>query len=103
MPSGAADDRSHFLVEWYRPDLDAESTAELARTISGCAAESTAGGSRVDLVLIVSLPVDEVVFGLFAADTIVTLQRTLRQVHRRAGLTTQRISVAVESPAWRPG
>ena len=98
MPTGAADHRSHYLVEWYRSGLDAESTAQAAHTVTGCAAESSAEGVPVDLLLILSLPGDEVAFGLFAADSIATLQQTLQQVCRRAGLTTQRISAAVESP-----
>ncbi|HEY4018405.1 MAG TPA: hypothetical protein VGM75_06945 [Pseudonocardiaceae bacterium] len=92
------DHRSHFLVEWYRSGLDAESTVLAEHTITECAAESTADGVPVDLLLIVSLPVDEVVFGLFAADSAMTLRQTLRQVSERVGLTTQRISAAVESP-----
>jgi hypothetical protein len=80
-----------YLVEWYRP---AGSGAQLARTtgmIDAYAASMSAAGSRVHLLAVVVVPSDEVIFGVFAADSEADVAETCRQ----AGMAAQRVTAAL--------
>lgn len=57
--------RQCFLVEWYQPDL-VESAVDAA--IDRLTAAATA--TRVKLLVALSAPTDETLFGVFAADSV---------------------------------
>lgn len=83
-----------YLVEWYRPDVSAESFDQTAHLLAGCAALMSAEGTPVRLVMSLAVPTDEVAFGLFVADT----AETVTTICQRAGRPAQRVV-----PALLPG
>lgn len=80
-----------YLVEWYRPALRGEELERATSTIKACAAAMSAAGLRVHLLAAVVVPADEVIFGVFAANSEVDVVETCRQ----AGMTAQRVTAAV--------
>ncbi|MDT5129308.1 MAG: hypothetical protein QOG79_5904 [Mycobacterium sp.] len=87
---------TRFLVEWYRPNLTRElidaMVAELDKAIAGMSAE----GSPVWLVMTVAVPTDEVLYGVFAADS----PDLVRTACERAGSVPERLSVDVDARAY---
>jgi hypothetical protein len=80
-----------YLVEWYRPVLSGAQMGRAAATIEACAAAVATSDSHVRLLGIVALPADEVVFGIFLADT----DTDVTEVCRQAGMTAQRVTAAL--------
>ena len=80
-----------YLVEWYRPVLSGAQMGRAAATIEACAAAVSTSDSHVRLLGIVALPADEVVFGIFLADT----ETDVTEVCRQAGMTAQRVTAAL--------
>jgi len=80
-----------YLVEWYRSALSGDQLDRVAASIEACAASESAGGSCVHLLAIVAVPDDEVIFGIFAADS----EAGVAQTCRRARMSAQRVTAAV--------
>jgi hypothetical protein len=78
-----------YLVEWYRAALIGEQLDRATSTIEAAAASMT--GSPVCLLAIVVVPTDEVIFGVFAADS----EADVNETCRLAGMTAQRVTAAV--------
>src|SRR5262245_10205835 len=95
MPKGTARRPTRYLVEWYRPGLTAELLEQTARTIDRCAADLSAEGTRIDLLLTLFVPADEVAFCLFAAGS----PTSVEQVCQRARLPFTRIAETIDRPA----
>jgi len=75
-----------YLVEWYRPALRNTQLELAISEIAACAA-----GARVHLLAVVMVPADEVIFGVFAANS----EDDVAETCRRAGMTAQRVTAAI--------
>jgi hypothetical protein len=71
-----------FLVEWYQPDLGGKSLDDIVDGVRRRAADG------VRLLAALTVPTDETLFGVFAADSIEAVVR----VCQRAGWHTDRIT-----------
>ena len=83
-----------FLVEHYRPGLDAASLSRAAVEIRRAAAPRRRRGA-VRYVRSTVVPDDEAFISIFEAES----EETLREAYARAGLAFDRISRAVEDHA----
>lgn len=81
-----------YLVEWYVPELAAHPVERTAATLQDCAAAMTGDGTPVQLLTMVAVPADDVVFGVFSATSADAVARTCR----RAGLPSQRLTAAFD-------
>jgi hypothetical protein len=77
-----------FLVEWYQPGLASAPPAETAARLAAGAAVARANGSAVSVLLTLSAPRDDTLFGVLCADT----EETVQQVCRHAGCPPDRIT-----------
>ena len=77
----------HHLVEWFRADADQSWVDHITAALG-----STGPEPDVRLIIIIAVPSDEVIFGLFAASS----SETLRQVCVRAGVPPQRLTTDVQ-------
>jgi hypothetical protein len=75
-----------YLVEWYRPALGGAQLEHAVSKIAACAA-----GGCVHLLAVVMVPADEVIFGVFAADS----EADVAETCRRADMAAQRVTAAV--------
>ena len=82
-----------YLVEWYGPRLAEERIEDTAATLDDCAVSMSAAGSSVRLLTIPAVPTDEVLFGVFTADSADIVAETCQ----RAGLPAQRLTPAVDA------
>jgi hypothetical protein len=95
--------RGCYLAEWYRLDLGGESLDRSVATIEACAS-SADERSSVKLLAMLAVPTDEVVFGVFAAES----AEVVADVCHRAGMPAQRLTAAfdarrmpaTEQPGW---
>lgn len=78
----------YYLVEWYQPELTAESLDTLAARLDAGIEGLTTDGLTVRLLAAFSVPTDEVLYGVFAADT----RELVAAACRRAGIPVQRLS-----------
>lgn len=81
-----------YLVEWYRSSVTTEPLGETAARLNECAASVSALGPPVQLLSMVAVPSDEVLFGIFTADS----ARAVTQTCDRAGIPAQRITTAAD-------
>lgn len=77
----------YHLVEWFRADADQSWVDHITAAL-----ESAAPEPDVRLVMIMAVPSDEVIFGLFAAPSTETLQHLCA----RAGVVPQRLTANVQ-------
>jgi hypothetical protein len=81
-----------YLVEWYRPSVTTESLGVTAARLNACAASVSALGPPVRLLTMLAVPSDEVLFGIFTADSASAVTQTCD----RAGLPAHRITTATD-------
>lgn len=79
-----------YLVEWYDPLLTDEGLELAAARLDECIASMNANGSPVRLLMTLSVPTDEVVFGVFTACS----AQVVAEACNRAGRPAQRLTVA---------
>ena len=84
----AAGESAYHLAEWYLPELTEQSVDEMVARLDVAAAALSGEGTPVRLLLTLSVPKDEVLYGLFGADSLDLVSRTCD----RAGLPHQRLS-----------
>lgn len=84
-----------FLAEWYGPPLSACSVSETAGRLNDGAASISAPGSQVQLLMMLAVPAEDYVFGVFAAES----AETVAQVCVDADVPAARISAAVGWPS----
>jgi hypothetical protein len=82
-----------YLVEWYRPDLTDEQLVTTAAALEGCAASMSAEGLPVRLLMTLSVPTDDVIFGVFVAAS----AQIVAAACQRGGIPAQRLTAAVEA------
>lgn len=80
-----------FLVERYWPGIDLGTLVAALPRLEAAARAMTEAGARVEHVGSILMPVDEVVFSLFAAGD----EQVVREVNTRAELPVDRIAEAV--------
>jgi hypothetical protein len=88
-----ASDLPCYLVEWYWPDLTATQLDHTVARLERCAAEICGQGSSVQLLMTLSVPTDEVLFGVFGAGS----AEAVSEVCRRAGIPAERLTKAVDT------
>jgi hypothetical protein len=81
-----------YLVEWYRPEV-AEDLDDTVTKLDEWVASLCTAGSPVELLMAFAVPIDEVVFGVFAAAS----ADVVAQACRRAGIPAQRLTAAVRA------
>lgn len=82
-----------YLVEWYRPDLIADQFGAALASLGESMTSMTAEGMPVRLLMTVTVPTDEVVFGVIAAGS----EDIVDQLCRRAGLPAERVTAAIDT------
>jgi hypothetical protein len=88
MSQGSTAGRPRYLAEWYQPAMTEERLEQTARRISQSAAELSAKGSPVHVLVTMLMPDDEVAFCLFAAGS----PTLVEQACRRADIPFSRIT-----------
>jgi len=84
----AAGESAYHLAEWYLPELTEQSVDDMVARLDAAAAMLTGEGTPVRLLLTLSVPEDEVLYGVFGAASLDLVSRTCDQ----AGLPYQRLS-----------
>jgi hypothetical protein len=82
-----------YLVEWYRAELVADEFRTALTDLDECVTAMTLEGTPVAVLHIVTVPDDEVVFGVIAARS----EAVVAEVCRRAGVPAERLSVAAST------
>ena len=83
-----AADVAYYLAEWYLPEMTATSVDEMVARLDAAAVTISQEGTPVRLVVTLSVPTDEVLYGVFGATSPDIVSRTCLQ----AGAPFQRIS-----------
>ncbi|KAA0086976.1 hypothetical protein CIW52_03630 [Mycolicibacterium sp. P9-64] len=89
----AAPVASRYLVEWYRPNLTSELIDGVVAGIKKAIASMSTEGSPVRLLMTVAVPTDEVLYGVFAADS----PDLVRAACERAGSVPERMSLDIDA------
>jgi hypothetical protein len=89
----AAGDMACYLAEWYLPDLTEHSVDDIVARLDAAAITVAREGTEVRLRLVLAVPTDEVLFGVFAAESPDIVSRTCA----RAGAPYQRLSGEVSA------
>jgi hypothetical protein len=84
---------NRFLVEWYRPNLTRELIDGVVAGLNNAIASMSAEGARVWLVMTVAVPTDEVLYGVFAAES----PDLVRAACERAGAVPERMSIDIDA------
>jgi hypothetical protein len=87
---------TRFLVEWYRPNLTRELIDGMVARLNEAIARMSADGSPLWLVMTVAVPTDEVLYGVFAADS----PDVVRAACEQAGSVPERMSVDIDARAF---
>jgi hypothetical protein len=87
--SSAVSIATRYLVEWYRPDLTRQVIDDMVAELDDSTASMCAEGSPVWLLLTLAVPTDEVLYGVFAAESPDLVQTACA----RAGAVPERMSV----------
>ena len=82
---------AYYLAEWYLPELTDQSVTDIVAKLDVAAATVSAGGTPVRLVVTLAVPTDEVLYGVFVAQSPDVVTTTCD----RAGVPHQRLSAHV--------
>lgn len=85
------DPRATYLVERYWPDVDLATLLDALPRLEAAARAMSAEGAVVEHVGSILMPVDQVVFSLFAAED----EALVRELNARADLPAHRVSSAI--------
>lgn len=81
-------DVAHYLAEWYLPELTEQLVDGIVAKLDLAAAVVTHQGTPVRLLVTLAVPTDEVLYGVFRADSPEIVTATCQ----RAGWPHQRLS-----------
>lgn len=81
-----------YLVEWYRITFAADALERTAARLNETAALFSDRGVPVHLTAMLAVPADEVLFGVFTADSASTVAQTCAE----AGIPAQRVTNATD-------
>ena len=82
-----------YLAEWYLPELTEQSVDDIVARLDAAAATVTGEGTPVRLLVTLSVPTDEVLYGVFGAHSQDIVSRTCIQ----AGAPHQRLSSQIST------
>jgi hypothetical protein len=91
--SGQLAGRACYLAEWYRPELAEQSLDQTVTTIEACVSTTASEISPVELLTMLVVPTDEVVFGIFIAESADVVVKVCHQ----AGIPAQRLTAAFDA------
>lgn len=94
----AGEARETYLVEHYRPGLDAARLRRAALRIRDTTVQMEREGKRVRYVRSMVIPVDEFFMCIFEAAS----EELVREAYARAGMAFERISAADSEPLVEP-
>jgi hypothetical protein len=77
-----------YLAEWYLPELTEKSVDDIVARLDAAAATATESGTAIRLLATLSVPTDEVLYGVFGADSDEIVSNTCSA----AGAPHQRLS-----------
>jgi hypothetical protein len=80
-----------YLAEWYRPELVEDQFSTALGALGECVTTMTSEGTPVRVLLTVTVPSDQVVFGVIAADS----EAVVAELCRRAGVPAERLTAAI--------
>jgi hypothetical protein len=86
-----------YLAEWYRPEITQQPLDDTVAKLDAVAATMRVEGSRVELLVTLAVPTDEVMYGVFAAGS----PEIVVQACRRAGIPLERLSSDVAARITR--
>lgn len=84
----AVEDVAHYLAEWYLAELTEQSIDDMVAKLDLAAANASDEGTPVRLLVTLAVPSDEVLYGVFGADSPENVTATCE----RAGFPHQRLS-----------
>lgn len=87
----AAAETACFLAEWYLPELTEESVDDMVARIDAAAATVSGEGTPARLLVTLSVPADEVLYGVFCSDS----PEIVSRICNAAGAPHQRLSTRV--------
>jgi hypothetical protein len=87
----AAPEVGYYLAEWYLPELTEQSVDDVVAKLDVAALSVSDEGTPVRLVVTLAVPTDEVLYGVFGAQSPDIVTTTCR----RAGAPHQRLSAHV--------
>jgi hypothetical protein len=82
-----------YLVEWYRPELVEDQFGTALTALGEWVTTMTSEGTPVRVLHTVTVPGDQVVFGVIAAGS----EAVVAELCRRAGVPAERLSAAVST------
>lgn len=87
----ADEDVAYYLAEWYLPELTDESVDDVVARLDAAAISISSEGAPVRLLVTLAVPIDEVLYGVFGAQSPEIVSKTCL----KAGVPYQRISGGV--------
>jgi hypothetical protein len=82
-----------YLVEWYRPELIDDQFNTALALLGDCVIAMTSEGTPVRVLQTVTVPSDQVVFGVIEAGS----EAIVAELCRRAGVPAERLTAAVSN------
>jgi hypothetical protein len=82
-----------YLVEWYRSELVDDEFGTALATLGECVTAMSSEGTPVHVLHTVTVPSDQVVFGVIAARD----ESVVAELCRRAGVPAERLTAAVST------
>jgi hypothetical protein len=84
---------SCYLVEWYRPELIDDQFSTALGALGECITTMNSEGTPVRVLHTVTVPGDQVVFGVIAASS----EAVAAELCRRAGVPAERLTAAIST------
>ena len=84
---------TRYLVEWYRPNLTRQLIDQMVADLDKATTILRGEGSPVLLIMTVAVPTDEVLYGVFEADS----RELVWTACERAGSIPERMSVDIDA------
>jgi hypothetical protein len=85
--------KTRYLVEWYRPNLTRQLIDQMVGDLDKATTILRDEGSQVLLIMSVAVPTDEVLYGVFEADS----RQLVWTACERAGSIPERMSVDIDA------
>ncbi len=84
---------AHYLAEWYLPELTEQSVDDIVAKLDVAATIISDEGTPVRLLVTLAVPTDEVLYGVFGANSPDIVSKTCLQ----AGVPHQRLTADVDT------
>jgi hypothetical protein len=97
----AADDLAYYLAEWYLPEMTETSVDDMVAKLDAAAVTVSSEGTPVRLVVTLSVPTDEVLYGVFGAHSPDIVSKTCLQASMPHQRLSGDIGARIQQPAAR--